>query len=126
MYKRQAALRDFHYDHGRIGTVTAVHPTSRFGELDVAGDAVVDFSEKPDLNTGVVNGGYFMFNREFLDYTDDDDGGMLESDALQRLTKDGQLSYRLHEGFWRGMDTYREYVELNRLWDTQTAPWRVW
>ena len=83
-------------------------------------------AEKPDLNTGVVNGGYFMFNREFLEYTTDDDGEMLESDALQRLTKDGQLNYYLHKGFWRGMDTYREYVELNGLWDEGTAPWRVW
>lgn len=120
------ALRDFHFAHGKIGTVTAVHPTSRFGELEVDGESVTDFAEKPDLNTGVVNGGYFMFNREFLDYTTDDDGDMLESDALQRLTKDGQLGFRLHKGFWRGMDTYREYVELNRLWDTGEAPWRVW
>ncbi len=121
-----AALREFHFAHGKIGSVTAVHPTSRFGELAVDGDSVTDFAEKPDLNTGVVNGGYFMFNKEFLDYTPDENGDMLESDALQRLTKDDQLSFRLHEGFWRGMDTYREYVELNRLWDTGEAPWRVW
>lgn len=120
------ALRDFHFEHGKIGTVTAVHPTSRFGELETDGSTVTDFAEKPDLNTGVVNGGYFMFNREFLEYTPDDNGDMLESDALQRLTKDGQLNYFLHKGFWRGMDTYREYVELNRLWDEGTAPWRVW
>ncbi len=120
------ALREHHWSQGRMGTVTAVHPTSRFGELEVEGDQVTDFAEKPDLNTGVVNGGYFMFNSEFLDYTTDEDGDMLESDALQRLTKDGQLSYYLHKGFWRGMDTYREYVELNKLWDTGEAPWRVW
>jgi len=100
------ALREFHFAHGKIGTVTAVHPTSRFGEL--------------------VNGGYFMFDRKFLDYVTDPNGDMLESDALQRLTADGQLGMRLHTGFWRGMDTYREYVELNRLWDSGEAPWRVW
>ena len=121
-----AALRDFHYEHGKIGTVTAVHPTSRFGELATKGTSVTDFSEKPDLNTGVVNGGYFMFDRKFLEYVPDENGEMLESDALQRLTTDGELNYYLHKGFWRGMDTYREYVELNRLWDTQEAPWRVW
>lgn len=120
------ALRETHFREGRIGTVTAVHPTSRFGELGTAGAQVTDFAEKPDLNNGVVNGGYFMFNREFLDYVPDEDGDMLESDALQRLTKDGQLSYYLHTGFWRGMDTYREYVELNGLWDSGDAPWRVW
>ena len=121
-----AALRDFHYEHGKIGTVTAVHPTSRFGELATEGTNVTDFSEKPNLNTGVVNGGYFMFDRKFLDYVPDENGDMLESDALQRLTTDGQLNYYLHKGFWRGMYTYREYVELNRLWDTHEAPWRVW
>ncbi|MGI9606610.1 MAG: glucose-1-phosphate cytidylyltransferase [Acidimicrobiales bacterium] len=121
-----AALRDHHFDHGKIGTVTAVNPTSRFGELATDGAMVTDFAEKPDLNTGVVNGGYFMFNADFLDYVTDPDGEMLESDALQRLTNDGQLGFRLHKGFWRGMDTYREYVELNALWDSGEAPWRVW
>ena len=120
------ALRAFHEEHGKIGTVTAVHPTSRFGELETNGTEVTDFSEKPNLNTGVVNGGYFMFDRSFLDYVPDEDGDMLESDALQRLTNDGGLHYYLHKGFWRGMDTYREYVELNRLWDDGEAPWRVW
>ena len=120
------ALRAAHYEQGTIGTVTAVNPTSRFGELQTNGARVTDFAEKPDLNTGVVNGGYFMFDRKFLDYVTDDDGGMLESDAIQRLTNDGELSYYLHKGFWRGMDTYREYVELNRLWDEGEAPWRVW
>ena len=66
-----------------------------------------------------------MFNRTFLDYVSDD-SGMLESNALQELTHDGELSYFLHEGFWRGMDTYREYVELNGMWDSGAAPWRVW
>lgn len=120
------ALRKFHFDHGKIGTVTAVHPTSRFGELGIDGTMVTDFAEKPDLNTGFVNGGYFMFDRKFLDYTPDPNGEMLESDALQRLTNDGELAMRLHDGFWRGMDTYREYVELNKLWDEGNAPWRVW
>jgi len=119
------ALRAQHFTEGRIGTVTAVHPTSRFGELGTQGRQVVDFAEKPDLNTGVVNGGYFIFNSEFLDYVSDD-AEMLESGALQQLTRDGQLGYFLHEGFWRGMDTYREYVELNSLWDSGAAPWRIW
>lgn len=120
------ALRQFHADQGKIGTVTAVHPTSRFGELGIDGEMVTDFAEKPDLNTGFVNGGYFMFDRKFLEYTPDINGDMLESDALQRLTNDGQLAMRLHDGFWRGMDTYREYVELNELWEQGNAPWRVW
>jgi glucose-1-phosphate cytidylyltransferase len=119
------ALRERHFSEGRIGTVTAVHPTSRFGELETKDSKVVEFAEKPDLSTGAVNGGYFMFSSTFLEYVSDD-SGMLESNALQRLTRDGELSYHLHSGFWRGMDTYREYKELNRLWDEGIAPWRVW
>ena len=75
------ALREHHFSEGRIGTVTAVHPTSRFGELKTEGTEVVDFAEKPDLSTGAVNGGFFMFNPIFLDYVSDD-AEMLEHDAL--------------------------------------------
>lgn len=120
-----AALTAAHEAHGRIGTVTAVHPTSRFGELQVSDGIVTDFAEKPDLNTGLVNGGFMMFERAFLDYVDEG-AGMLESDALQKLTADGQLGIYVHKGFWRGMDTYREYTELNELWDNKRAPWRIW
>ena len=119
------ALLDLHDREGRIGTVTAVHPTSRFGELATDGNQVTSFAEKPQLNTGLVNGGFFLFRHEFLDYVADDDG-MLESSALQQLTDHGQLSFHVHDGFWRGMDTYREYVELNELWDERRAPWRLW
>ena len=87
------ALRDHHFANGQIGTVTAVHPTSRFGELKMEGTRVVDFAEKPDLSAGAINGGFFMFNPTFLDYVSDD-AGMLESDALQRLTREGELHTR--------------------------------
>jgi glucose-1-phosphate cytidylyltransferase len=119
------ALIETHQRHGLVGTVTAVRPTSRFGELDVEGDRVRGFQEKPMLSRGFVNGGFFVFQRQFLDYVDDD-APMLEEEALQNLTKDGQLGFHLHEGFWRGMDTYREYVELNKLWDEGTAEWKCW
>ena len=101
----------------------------RLGRPEDAANMIVFLSSKAaEWITGQaisVNGGYFMFNSEFLEYVADD-SAMLESDALQRLTKDGELSYFLHEGFWRGMDTYREYTELNSLWDAGEAPWRVW
>ena len=77
------------------------------------------------LNEGLVNGGFFVFERKFLDYVHPE-SEMLESDALQKLTADGELGYYVHQGFWRGMDTYREYTELNRLWDTDQAPWKLW
>jgi glucose-1-phosphate cytidylyltransferase len=119
-----ALLRE-HVRSGRVGTVTAVHPTSRFGELCLDGDIVTNFAEKPELQSGLVNGGFFAFRRSFLDYVHDD-SAMLERDALQKLTVDGQLGIRKHTGFWRGMDTYREYVELNEIWNTGEAPWKVW
>ncbi len=119
------ALLDTHRRHGEIGTVTAVHPTSRFGELAVEGEKITDFAEKPMLNEGLVNGGFFVFQREFLDFVSPD-SDMLESDALQKLTANGELGLHVHEGFWRGMDTYREYTELNHLWATGRAPWKIW
>jgi len=115
------AQLESHRLHGLIGTVTAVHPTSRFGELSLDGPRVQAFTEKPMLSRGYVNGGYFFFQREFLDYVDDD-APMIEEDPIQKLTEAGQLGYYVHEGFWRGMDTYREYVELNRLWAEDVAP----
>ena len=114
-----------HVGHGLMGTVTTVHPTSRFGELQMDGPRVTGFAEKPELSEGYINGGFFVFDREFLDRVDDD-SPMLEQEPLQKLVADGQLGFRVHDGFWRGMDTYREHVELNKLWDTGEAPWRVW
>ncbi len=120
-----ADLIDVHVGHGLLGTITTVHPTSRFGELQMDGARVSGFDEKPELSEGFINGGYFVFDREFLQYVSVD-SPMLEKDPLQELVAAGQLGYRVHEGFWRGMDTYREYVELNNLWDSHLAPWRVW
>jgi len=116
-----------HLRTGRIGTVTAVHPTSRFGEMHTSGDQVVEFNEKPTMATGWVNGGFFMFRRAFVDkYIDEDPDMMIESRPLQRLARDGELTLNEHEGFWMGMDTYREWTELNRLWDSGDAAWKVW
>jgi glucose-1-phosphate cytidylyltransferase len=120
-----ATLLAVHEREARIGTVTAVRPTSRFGELDTEGTRVTSLAEKPQLNEGLVNGGFFLFRRDFLDHVADDDG-MLESTALQDLTERNELSCHVHTGFWRGMDTYREFAELNAMWDEKRAPWRLW
>jgi glucose-1-phosphate cytidylyltransferase len=119
------ALLTAHEASGNTGTVTAVHPTSRFGELQLDGDSITDFAEKPELHQGLVNGGFFVFEREFLDHVSAD-SPMLESGALQDLTSQRKLGVYRHLGFWRGMDTYREYTELNGLWDSGQAPWRLW
>jgi len=116
-----------HLSTGRVGTVTAVHPASRYGEMHVSDGQVVEFNEKPTLATGWVNGGFFMFRRDFVDkYIDEDPDMMLEQRPLQQLARDGELSLHEHEGFWMGMDTYRDWMELNGLWDSGNAAWKVW
>jgi len=116
-----------HEQAGRIGTVTAVHPTSKFGEMHVAGNRVVEFNEKPTQVTGWVSGGYFVFERSFLDdYLDDSEDLFLELEPLGRLARDGQLTVNEHEGFWAAMDTYKDYKALNERWARGDAPWRTW
>jgi glucose-1-phosphate cytidylyltransferase len=120
------ALLDFHYESGRIGTVTGVHPTSRYGEMRVANGAAVEFNEKPTTPEGFVSGGFFVFQREFFDYMNDDPQLFFEHSPLQTLARDGQLSVFEHDGFWMGMDTYREFTQLNEMWANDEAPWKVW
>ena len=118
-----------HRAGGRTGTVTAVHPGSRYGEMHVTPDlsAVSEFNEKPTMADGWVSGGFFAFERRFIDdYLDDDPGLLLERRPLQTLAADGQLTLNPHEGFWMGMDTFRDWTELNERWDRADAPWKVW
>jgi glucose-1-phosphate cytidylyltransferase len=124
-----AAVLEFHRSHGRIGTVTGVHPSSRYGEMQVdpGTKLVTEFNEKPTVATDWVSGGFFVFQREFLDlYLDDDPDLYLERRPLQQLARDGQLAVFPHEAFWMGMDTYRDYLQLNALWDSGNPPWKVW
>jgi glucose-1-phosphate cytidylyltransferase len=113
----------FHKDHGRLGTVLGVNPPSRFGEIKLEGDHVHEFAEKPDLANSWVNGGYMFFHRGFLDYLSQDEGCVLEKTPLVNLAKDDQLSMFKHRGFWQCMDTQRDHDYLNKLWDTNEAPW---
>lgn len=119
------ALLDFHKSHGRIATMTAVQPTSRFGVLDVDDEGGIgQFKEKPQVE-GWVNIGYFIFEPEIFDYLDGDET-VLEQEPLHRLAQAGQISAYKHEGFWQPMDTYREALMLNELWDDNEAPWKNW
>lgn len=121
------ALAKEHVEAGRIGTVTGVHPTSKFGEMQVCDDLVEEFNEKPTKVTGYVSGGFFAFRREFVDnYLDDDPKLWLEHEPLQRLARDKQLTVFPNEDFWRAMDTYKDYMELNELWASGAAPWCNW
>ncbi len=121
-----SALDDFHLAHGDVGTVSAVRPPSRFGEMVIEGDRVRHFEEKPQLTSGLINGGFFVFSRSFLDRLTPDDGCDLEFGALQTLADEGGLRVREHSGFWQCMDTVRERDYLERLWETGEAPWKVW
>lgn len=116
----------FHKTRNNIGTVTAVSPPSRYGELGIVGEEVVSFHEKPQLQSSFISGGYFVFNRQFLNYLSRDEGCVLERDPMERLTKEGQLAVYTHKGFWQCMDTYRDYLYLNGLWDQGDAQWKVW
>jgi len=113
-----------HRAHGRIGTVTAVHPTSRFGELQTEGNLVSSFHEKLETD-GWINGGFFVFNRKMFDYIDGD-AAILEQAPLRRLTAERQLGIYQHPGFWQCMDTSREVELLNDLWNSGRPPWRIW
>lgn len=122
-----AELIRFHRSHGKIATVTGVRPPGRFGELEIEDNQVSAFAEKPQVSTGFINGGFFIFEREFLDrYLDDRDDLVLEQEPLQHLAADGELMVWKHDGFWQPMDTYREWKILEELWDTGRAPWKVW
>jgi glucose-1-phosphate cytidylyltransferase len=121
-----AKLLEFHRSHDKIGTVTGVRPTSRYGEMRVEGDMVAEFNEKPTTAEGFVSGGFFVLQREFFDYLGDDPSLLFEQAPLQTLARDNQLAVFPHDGFWMGMDTYREFSELNKLWANGEAPWRVW
>lgn len=119
------ALLDFHRRMGRIATVTGVRSFSRFGVLETDGHGLVTrFEEKPLVNT-LINGGFFVFEREVLEYLQGDDGLVLEQEPLRRLAADRQLAVYEHRGFWRAMDTFKDAQEMNSLW-AQGAPWKVW
>lgn len=119
-----AALLKFHEAHGRLATVTTIRPLSRFGVMDLSSDGQVkQFREKPQTDD-FVNAGFFVFEPKVLDYLDDE--CVLEQAPLERLAREGQLMAYKHQGFWQPMDTYREFTMLNEMWDSGSAPWKVW
>jgi len=117
-----AALVDFHKSHGKMVTVSAVHPGARFGELDMDGNIVTSFKEKPQTTQGWINGGYFVVNPEFFNLIKDD-STILEKEPLERVAEMGELMSYQHNGFWQCMDTKRDRDSLEELWQTDNAPW---
>ena len=117
-------LVEFHRSHGKLATVTSVRPTSRFGELVVEDNSVLDFQEKPQTSAGLINGGFFVCEPGVFDYISDNEACKWETDPLKSLALDGQLMTYVHDGFWMPMDTTREYILLNDMWAKGDAPWR--
>jgi len=120
------ALLRFHRGHGRLATVTGIRPGSRFGELKVDGERVETFSEKPERDGRLVNGGFFVFHRKIFDYLTDDEGCDLEVGPLEELARAGELMVYHHDGFWACMDTLRDVDYLNGLWKDGKARWKIW
>jgi len=116
---------EFHKQHGKLATVTAVRPPARFGTMIFDGDQVVEFKEKPQTGEGWINGGFFVFESAIFDYLQGDET-VLEAEPLENLASDGQLMAFKHEGFWHCMDTLRDKNYLNELWNEEKAPWKLW
>ena len=117
-------LVEFHRSHSKMITVSAVHPRARFGELGLDGNIVTSFKEKPQITQGWINGGFFVVEPEFFDLIHDD-STILERDPLEEAARRGELMAYLHEGFWQCMDTRRDHDALEKMWQTDDAPWSV-
>lgn len=122
-----AELVEQHRQSGVLLTVTGVHPSGRFGEIEVQNGLVNEFNEKPNVGSGMINGGFMICQKEILaKYFSADKDEILEKDVIPRIVKDKQVSLYKHNGYWQCMDTAREFKQLNDLWSGRKAPWKVW
>ncbi|MGQ4647531.1 glucose-1-phosphate cytidylyltransferase [Lyngbya aestuarii] len=119
------SLLEFHRSHGKLATLTAVRPTARFGHLELNGDQITEFSEKPQTREGWINGAFFVLEPGIFDYIEGDDI-QWEKAPLEGLAKDGQLMAYQHNSFWQCMDTLRDKRLLESLWQSGNAPWKTW
>jgi glucose-1-phosphate cytidylyltransferase len=119
-------LTAFHKDHGKLATVSAVRPPSRFGEMILDGNNVLAFDEKPQMNEGYINGGFFVLNKRIFEYLSPEENCDFEFGPLQQVVKDNQLQAFIHNDFWQCMDNIRERDYLDKLVNTKKAPWIIW
>jgi len=118
---------ELHRNSGKVCTVTAVHPPGRFGELGLKDDfSVQGFNEKPQTESGYINGGYMVCSSLLFSYLESNPAVMLEQEPLRKLAAEGRMAAYKHEGFWQPMDTLQEFTLLNKLWQEGRAPWKVW
>jgi glucose-1-phosphate cytidylyltransferase len=115
-----------HRESGKILTLTGVRPPGRWGEIQVEGGKVTSFSEKPQTSVGRINGGYFVANHQVFNYLNEDPSLIFEQSPLNKLAEDGKLGCFEHDGFWQPMDTYQEFLLLNKLWNEGRAEWKLW
>jgi glucose-1-phosphate cytidylyltransferase len=118
-------LIEHHERNGNLATISAVYPPGRFGTVDIKGDKVVSFNEKPKGDGMLINGGYFVLSPKVIDYIEDDKT-IWEQEPMETLAKDGQMSALVHKGFWHPMDTLRDKKYLEDLWISGKAPWKKW
>ena len=118
------ALLSFHKSHGKMVTVSAVHPNARFGELELKVKEVISFQEKPQTTQGWINGGYFVIEPEFFDFIEGDNT-ILEREPLEKAALSGELMCYQHHGYWQCMDTKRDRDHLEELWQDGIAPWQI-
>ena len=118
-------LLEFHRSHGKLATLTAVRPTARFGHLELKGDKIAEFSEKPQTKEGWINGAFFVLEPKVFDYIEGDQT-QWEREPLENLAKDNQLMAYKHTSFWQCMDTLRDKKLLETLWQGNNAPWKIW
>ena len=119
-------LINFHKKHKKLATLTAVQPTGRFGALKIEGTTVKNFQEKPKGDGSYINGGFFVLSTKAIDYIKESNDTVFEKEPLQNLAKDGELEAYQHNDFWYAMDTLRDKHYLEKLWETQKAPWKIW
>lgn len=118
-------LIQFHKNHGKLATLTAVAPPGRFGALDIQNGMIKSFKEKPKGDGALINGGFFVLSPKVIDLIDGDKC-VWEQQPLEHLAKDGELMAFNHDGFWQPMDTLRDKIHLEELWQNNQAPWKLW
>lgn len=119
------ALTAFHKEHGKIATLTTVQPPGRFGAVNMDNEQVLSFQEKPHGDGAWINGGFFVLSPQVIDYIDNDDT-IWEREPMEHLAKEGQFAAFRHDGFWQPMDTLRDKIYLEELWQSGKAPWKIW
>lgn len=122
-----SSLIKTHKETGLLGTITGVHPSGRFGEMEVSDKLITEFNEKPNVGTGLINGGFMLFDKTVINkYFRSGNNLVLESEVLSKMAKNRKLGVYKHDGFWQCVDTPREYRILNYMWDNNKAAWKVW